>query len=55
MVSALETKEIKSDANMQESVKSILTIIEDFKSQPIDKELVEAVLKIQNVAHEINT
>ena len=55
MISALETKEIKSDANMQESVKSILTIIEDFKSQPIDKELVETVLKIQNVAHEINT
>jgi hypothetical protein len=55
MVSALDAKEIKSDANMQESVKSILAVIEDFKSQPVDKDLVETVLKIQNVVHEINT
>ena len=53
LVSALETKEIKSDEHMQESVKSVLSMIEDFKTKPVDKALVEKVLKIQNVVHEI--
>ena len=53
LVSALETKEIQLDTNMQESVKSVLSMIEEFKTEPVDKALVEKVLKIQNVAHEI--
>ena len=28
-------------------------MIEEFKTSPVDKELVEKVLKIQNVVHEI--
>ena len=55
LVSALETKEIKSDEHMQESVKSVLSMIEDFKTKPVDKALVEKVLKIQNVVHEIQS
>lgn len=53
LVSALKTKEIQLDANMQESVKSVLSMIEEFKTEPVDKALVEKVLKIQNVVHEI--
>ena len=53
LVSALGTKEISSDDNMKESVTSVLTMIEEFKTSPVDKELVEKVLKIQNVVHEI--
>jgi hypothetical protein len=50
---ALDTTEVNSDANMQESVKSVLSMIEGFKDTPVDRELVEKVLKIQNVVHEI--
>jgi len=53
LVSALGTKEISSDDNMKESVTSVLVMIEEFKTSPVDKELVEKVLKIQNVVHEI--
>ena len=53
LVSALKTKEIQLDTNMQESVKSVLSMIEEFKTEPVDKALVEKVLKIQNVVHEI--
>ena len=53
LVSALNTEEIKSDSNMKESVTSVLAMIDEFKITPVDKELVEKVLKIQNVVHEI--
>ena len=53
LVSALDTKEIQSDKNMQESVKLVLTMIETFKTKPVDRALIEKVLKIQNVVHEI--
>jgi hypothetical protein len=53
LISALGTKEISSDDNMKESVTSVLAMIEEFKTSPVDKELVEKVLKIQNVVHEI--
>ena len=55
LVSALDTKEIQSDTNMQESVNSVLSMIEEFKTKPVDKALVEKVLKIQNIVHEIKT
>ena len=55
LVSALGTKEIQSDTNMQESVNSVLSMIEEFKTTPVNKALVEKVLKIQNVVHEIKT
>ena len=53
LLTALDTKDIQSDANMQNSVKSVLAMIEEFKIKPVDKILIEKVLKIQNVVHEI--
>jgi len=53
LVAALSLKEIQLDTNMQESVKSVLAIIEEFKTKPVDKALIEKVLKIQNVVYEI--
>ena len=53
LVSALDTTEVRSDTHMQESVKSVLSMIEEFKSTPVDRGLVEKVLKIQNIVHEI--
>ena len=51
---ALKTDEIKSDDSMSQSATSVIEMIEDFKNHPVDKALVEKVLKIQNLVHEIS-
>ena len=51
---ALNTEEVKSDQNMTESTNSVIKMIDEFKAQPVDKNLVEKVLKIQNLLHEIS-
>ena len=50
---ALATEEIKSDNTMTESTNSVIGMIEEFRNTPVDKNLVEKVLKIQNLVHEI--
>jgi len=50
---ALVTDEIKSDEAMAESTNSVIAMIEKFRDTPVDKNLVEKVLKIQNLVHEI--
>ncbi len=52
---ALTTDEIKSDNTMTESTNSVINMIEEFRDTPVDKSLVEKVLKIQNLVHEIAT
>ena len=52
---ALKTEEIRSDESMTESTNSVIDMINNFKTQPIDKSLVEKVLKIKNLVHEIST
>ena len=39
---------------MAESTVSVIKMIENFKTQPVDKNLVEKVLKIQSLVHEIS-
>ena len=51
---ALATDEIKSDSSMTESTNSVINMIEEFRDIPVDKNLVEKVLKIQNLVHEIS-
>ena len=51
---ALNIEEVKSDQNMTESTNSVIKMIDEFKTQPVDKSLVEKVLKIQNLVHEIS-
>ena len=50
---ALATDEIKSDNTMTESTNSVIGMIEEFRNTPVDKNLIEKVLKIQNLVHEI--
>ena len=50
---ALVTDEIKSDEAMAKSTNSVIEMIEEFRNTPVDKSLVEKVLKIQNLVHEI--
>jgi len=51
--SAIEADEIATDETMVESTKSVICMIEQFRQSPVDKAMVEKVLKIQNLAHEI--
>ena len=51
---ALSSQDIKTDQSMIESTNSVIKIIEEFRSQPVDKNLIEKVLKIQNLVHEIS-
>jgi len=51
---ALNTDEVKSDGTMTESTNSVISMIEEFRNTPVDKSLVEKVLKIQNLVHEIS-
>lgn len=51
---ALNTDEVKSDGTMTESTNSVISMIEEFRNTPVDKNLVEKVLKIQNLVHEIS-
>ena len=47
--------EIKLDEQMLESTKLVIEQIESFKTKPVDKELVEEVLTIQNLVNEIKS
>ena len=46
-------EEVKNDEEMSEKTKKVLEIIDDFKNHKIGKELIEKILKIQNLASEI--
>jgi len=50
---SLDMKEIKSDSEMSDKTKYVLTLIEGFKNKPLDKDMVNQILKIQNLVKEI--
>jgi hypothetical protein len=50
---SLKTEEIKTDTTMLESTNKVISMIDGFRETPIDKNLVEDVLKIQNLVSEI--
>ena len=52
---ALSAEEVRSDESMTKSTNSVIQMIEQFSNIPDDKSLVEKVLKIQNLVHEIST
>jgi hypothetical protein len=52
---ALLSEHVKTDETMVNSTNSVISMIEDFRNQPVDKALVESVLKIQNLVHEIKS
>ena len=48
----LESDEIKSDKDMQEKTKKVLSILEGYKSKPFTKEILPEFLKIQSLTEE---
>jgi hypothetical protein len=54
VVSNLETNvHMKEDADMKEKAEKVLELLEDFKNREIDDTMVEATLKIQDLASEL--
>lgn len=53
LTDALASDEIKTDATMVESTKRVISMIDGFRETPVDKDLIEDVLKIQNLVSEI--
>jgi hypothetical protein len=53
LTDALATDEIKTDATMVESTKRVISMIDGFRETPVNKDLIEDVLKIQNLVSEI--
>ena len=52
---SLETEEIISDKEMTESTKKVYDLLEECSAKPIDEELVEQVLNIQNFVKEVES
>ena len=48
-----DVKEISEDTEMLEKSKTVLSILESFKEQPVSVEMVKKVLRVQNLAREI--
>ena len=53
LTDALVSAEIKTDATMVESTKRVISMIDGFRKTPVNKDLIEDVLKIQNLVSEI--
>jgi DNA-binding transcriptional regulator GbsR (MarR family) len=49
---SLKTEEIVADQEMSQGVKKVLDILEHYKSQPPNKEMVEEIIKIQALVKE---
>jgi hypothetical protein len=52
---ALVSDEIKTDTTMVESTKRVISMIDGFRETPVDKSLIENVLKIQNLVSDIHS
>ena len=50
----MSLKEIKSDKDVGEKTKKVLSMIEELRNKPIDTNIIEQVLKIQHLAREMS-
>jgi len=53
--SALDMKEVQDDLDMLTKTKEVMSILENFKKEKIDKALINKVLKIQDLVKEIKS
>jgi len=53
--SSLQMEEVKNDPRMLEATNEVLNAIEDFKKKPVNEVMIKQILKIQNLAKEIQT
>jgi hypothetical protein len=55
MEESLEMEEIKSDPTMLESTKKVVGLIEGYKNQNVNEDMIQQVLKIQKLVKEIQS
>ena len=53
IVDSLNSEDMKQDSDMGKTAKKILQILENFKKEKVNKDMIMRVLKIQNLAKEI--
>ena len=53
--SSLQIEEVKNDPRMLEATNEVLSTIDNFKKNPINEIMIKQILKIQNLAKEIQT
>ena len=53
--SSLEMEEVKNDPRMFEATNEVLNTIENFRNNPVNQAMIKQILKIQNLAKEIQT
>ena len=53
LIKARKLPEIREDPNMADKTNEVLKLLEDFSTRPFDKEMVEQVLKIQELVKEM--
>jgi hypothetical protein len=52
---SLESQEISNDSSMLGSTNQVLKVIESFRATPISENMIGKVLKMQNLAREIQS
>ena len=52
---AIESQEITSDPQMTQDTQKVIEILDTFSARPVDNEMVQEILKIQNLAQEIKS
>ena len=52
---SLDLKEVQEDLEMVQKTKQVLKLVEGFKNEKVNKNIVEQVLKIQQLVKEIKT
>ena len=50
----MSLKEVRSDKDVGEKTKKVLSMIEELRNKPIDTNIIEQVLKIQHLAREMS-
>jgi len=52
---AIESREVTSDTQMIKNTRKVIEILDTCSSRPVDNEMVQEILKIQNLAQEIKS
>ena len=55
LAAALDIDEVNSDSNMVASAKKVIAKLEEYKNTPIDKSMIESILKTQELVKEIES
>ena len=55
LTSALESNEISNDSDMMDSTNKVIAKLDEYKNTPVDKAMIEGILKTQELVREIES